>query len=116
VITALAFAGLWGSWRDPAGEVLRTFTIDTTAANDDMAALHDRMPIILEPDDWPVWLGEEAGDHAELLRPAAPGTVRLWAVSRAVNNVRNNGPELLDRVDDPHATPPGDAPAGENPA
>jgi putative SOS response-associated peptidase YedK len=112
----LAFAGLWESWRDPAGEVLRTFTIATTAANDDMAALHDRMPVILEPDDWPVWLGEEAGDHAELLRPAAPGTVRLWAVSRAVNNVRNNGPELLDRVDDPHAPPPSDAPAGENPA
>ena len=112
----LAFAGLWEGWRDPAGEVLRTFTIATAAANVDMAALHDRMPVILDPDDWPVWLGEEAGEPAELLRPAPPGTVRLWPVSRAVNSVRNNGPELLDRIDDPHSPPPSDAPAGENSA
>ena len=112
----LAFAGLWEGWRDPAGEVLRTFTIATTAANDDMAALHDRMPVILDPDDWPVWLGKEAGEPAELLRPAPPGTVRLWPVSRAVNSVRNNGPELLDGIDDPHVPPASDAPAGENSA
>ena len=49
----LTLAGLRESWRDPAGEVLRTFTIATIAANDDMAPLHDRMPVILEPDDWP---------------------------------------------------------------
>lgn len=91
----LAFAGLWESWRDPAGEVLRTCTIATAAANDDMAVLHDRMPVILERDEWPVWLGEEAGEPAQLLRPARPGTVRLWPVSRAVNSVRNNGSELL---------------------
>ena len=92
----LAFTGLWEGWRDPAGEVLRTFTIATAAANDDMAPLHDRMPVILDPDDWPVWLGEEAGEPAELLRPASPGTVRLWPVTRAVNSVRNNGPEMLN--------------------
>ena len=91
----LALAGLWESWRDPAGEVLRTCTIATAAANDDMAVLHDRMPVILERDEWPVWLGEEAGEPAQLLRPARLGTVRLWPVSRAVNSVRNNGSELL---------------------
>ena len=96
----LAFAGLWEGWRDPAGEVLRTFTIATTAANDDMASLHARMPVILEHDDWPVWLGEEVGDFAALLRPAPAGTVRLWSVSRAVNSVRNNGPELLVQATD----------------
>ncbi len=63
-----------------------------------------------------VWLGEEAGEPAELLRPAPPGTVRLWPVSRAVNSVRNNGADLLDRIDDPAAPPPSDAPAGENSA
>jgi putative SOS response-associated peptidase YedK len=68
--TPLAFAGLWESWRDPAGETIRTFTIMTTSANDDMAALHDRMPVILEPDDWPLWLGEaDEGDR----RSAAAG-------------------------------------------
>ena len=99
--TPLAFAGLWESWRDPAGEVLRTFTIMTTAANADMSALHDRMPVILEPAAWPVWLGEVEGDHGGLLRPAAERTVRLWPVSRVVNNVRNNGRDLLDEVVDP---------------
>ena len=105
----LAFAGLWESWRDPAGEVLRTFTIATTAANVDMAKLHARMPVILEPDDWPVWLGEEAGDYTALLRPAAVRVVRLWPVSRAVNSVRNNGAELLLPMVDPAPQTPAEA-------
>ena len=112
----LALAGLWESWRDPAGDLLRTFTIATTTANSDMSRLHNRMPVVLEPADWPVWLGEQDGDYAALLRPAPPGTMRLWPVSRAVNNVRNNGPDLLDIADDPHAPLPSDALAGENPA
>ena len=112
----LAFAGMWESWRDPAGELLRTFTIATTTANPDMLRLHNRMPVVLEPADWPVWLGEQDGDYAALLRPAPAGTMRLWPVSRAVNNVRNNGPDLLDTADDPHAPPPSDALAGDNPA
>ncbi len=87
----IAFAGLWEGWTDPAGEALRTFTILTTAANDDMARPHDRMPVILEEADWPVWLGEETGDHLALLRPAESGVVRLWPISRAENSVRNNG-------------------------
>jgi putative SOS response-associated peptidase YedK len=83
-----------------------------------MARLHDRMPVVLEPDDWPAWLGEAEGEGApaELLRPAASGVVRLWPVSRAVNSVRNNGAALLDCIDDPDAPPPSDAPAGDNPA
>jgi putative SOS response-associated peptidase YedK len=112
----LAFADLWEGWRSPDGEVLRTFAIITTTANADMAVLHDRMPVILEPADCPVWLGEADGIPAKLLRPAKVGIVRLWPVSRAVNSVRNNGPELLDRINDPRAPPPSDAPAGENPA
>jgi len=65
--------------------------------------------VILEAVDWPIWLGEEAGDHLALLRPAESGVVRLWPVSRAVNSVRNNGAELLDCIDDPSAPPPSDA-------
>ena len=62
--TPLAFAGLWEGWRSPDGETLRTFAIITTSANADMAVLHDRMPVILEPPDWPVWLerGKETHD------------------------------------------------------
>jgi putative SOS response-associated peptidase YedK len=92
--TMLAFAGLWESWRAPEGEVLRTFTILTTAANDALRPLHDRMPVVIEPQDWPLWLGETAGEAEALLRPSA-APFRVWPVSARVNNVRNDGPELL---------------------
>jgi putative SOS response-associated peptidase YedK len=111
----LAFAGLWEGWNAPEGETLRTFTILTTEANTTMATLHNRMPVILEPADWSQWLGEDPAAAAELMKPAADDVLHLWAVSRAVNNVRNNGAELLDRIDDPHAPPPSDAPPGANP-
>ncbi len=114
--TPLAFAGLWEGWRSPEGEVVRTFCILTTAANATMRQLHERMPVILEPDAWPAWLGEGGSDATALMRPANDDVLRLWPVSRAVNSVRNNGSELLDRVDDPHAPPSSDAPAGDNPA
>jgi len=97
----LAFAGIWEGWRAPDGEVLRTFAILTTTANREMSALHDRMPVILEREAWPVWLGEEEGDPIQLLRPAAEGVVRIWPVSKAVGNVRNDTPDLLK----PHRPP-----------
>ena len=112
----LALAGIWESWREPDGEMLRTFAIMTTAANGTMQQLHDRMPVILEQEDWPAWLGETDGNPLALTRPAAEDVLKLWPVSRAVNSVRNNGVDLLDRIDDPHAPPPSDAPAGDNPA
>ena len=111
----LAFAGLWEGWRSPDGETVRSYAILTTAANGLMSRLHDRMPVVLEPDAWATWLGEEAGDASALMRPAAETVLHLWPVSRAVNSVRNNGPEQLDRVDDPDAPPPNDAPPGDNP-
>ena len=112
----LAMAGLWEIWSNPLGSVLRTFTIATTAANEEMRALHDRMPVILEPADWPLWLGQETGDYAALLRPAPADTVRLWPVSRAVNSVRNNGPELLTHLVDPGPEKPEEAALDINPA
>jgi putative SOS response-associated peptidase YedK len=111
----LVFAGLWEGWRGPGGEVVRTFAILTTAANATMRQLHERMPVILEPDDWPVWLGEVEGSHMALMRPAGDDALRLWPVSRAVNSVRNNSSHLLDPVDDPAALPPSYASAGANP-
>jgi putative SOS response-associated peptidase YedK len=109
----VTFAGIWEGWRAPDGEVLRTFAILTTSANGTMSQLHERMPVILEPRDWPVWLGELEGDAPALMHPAADGVLHIWPVSRAVNSVRNNGADLLDRIDDPVASPPRDAPAGE---
>ena len=111
----LAFAGVWEWWKAPDGRLLRTFAILTTSANVTMRQLHERMPVILEPDDWAAWL-ENAAKAMDLMRPAKKDVLRLWPVSRAVNSVRNNGAELLDRVDDPNAPSPSDAPAGANPA
>jgi putative SOS response-associated peptidase YedK len=66
----MAFAGLWEGFRGPEGDVTRTFTIITTDANATMMELHDRMPVVLEQADWPVWLGEVEGNRQALLRPA----------------------------------------------
>jgi putative SOS response-associated peptidase YedK len=94
----MAFAGLWESFLWPDETVTRSFTIMTTTPNTEMAELHDRMPVILEQADWPVWLGELDGDHAALLRPAPDGLLRVWPVDRRVGSPRNNGPELLASI------------------
>ena len=59
--------------------------------------LHERMPVVLEEADWPLWLGEAEGDPAFLIRPSE-AAFRLWRVSTAVNSVRNEGAALLDPV------------------
>lgn len=97
----MALAGLWDLWRSPEGETLRSFTIITTAANALLAPLHERMPVILDPADWPLWLGErEAGpdELKALLRPCPPEILTLWPVSPRVGNVRNNDPALIEPV------------------
>ena len=95
----LALAGLWAGWRDPeSGEVRRTFTIVTTHANEQIAELHDRMPVILAADAWTTWLDVARTDPGELrglLVPAADEPLLIYPVERLVNNVRNNGPELV---------------------
>ncbi len=90
----MALAGLWEGWRGAEGEILRTFTILTTDANEQLRPLHERMPVVLEQADWPVWLGEDAGDYAALLRPSV-APFRVWRVAPAVNNVRNDSAALL---------------------
>lgn len=94
----LAFAGLWEGHRASDGSVLRTFTIVTTQASAEMTPLHSRMPVILEPLDWPAWLGEVAAEPAALLHPSPEGTLRYWPVSRNVNAPKNNTADLLDPV------------------
>ena len=92
----LAFGGIWESWTDPAsGDITRSFAIVTTDANGTMAPIHNRMPLVLEPADWPAWLGEEEGDPSALLYPAADDVLRTWPISTEVNSVRHNGPDLL---------------------
>jgi putative SOS response-associated peptidase YedK len=92
----LAFAGIWESFRWSDETVHRGFAIMTTTPNAEMDELHDRMPVILEEQDWPVWLSEAEGNHRALLRPAPDGTLRTWPVARRVGSPKNNGPELLE--------------------
>ena len=73
----MAFAGLWEGFRWPDGTVARTFTIITTEANATMAELHVKMPVIVEPTDWPTWLGEVGDDPATLLKPARDDALRV---------------------------------------
>jgi putative SOS response-associated peptidase YedK len=78
--------------------VTRSFTIITTDANPLITELHDRMPVIFEPQDWPTWLGEVEGDPTALLGPADDDVLKVWPVSKQVNSPRNNGAELLEAV------------------
>ncbi|NPD66304.1 SOS response-associated peptidase (plasmid) [Lichenicola cladoniae] len=112
----LALAGLWEGFKEASGEIIRTFCLLTTSSNELMGTVHDRMPVVLQPADWPLWLGETEGDPATLLRSADEDVLKLWPISTAVNAVRNNGPELLAPLQAPDAPPPSGAPAGANPA
>ncbi len=100
----LAFAGLWSVWRGPDKdqEPLRSVTIITTTPNDTMAPIHDRMPVILGESDWATWLdrdNEELASLSELLVPAPDDLLVTTPVSTQVNNVRNNGPELIEEAE-----------------
>jgi len=100
----MAFAGLWAVWRDPmtAGRLF-TCSIVTTTANELLAPLHSRMPVILDDGDWDAWLdeGSAPGVLRGLLRPAPESGVEMYPVGQAVNSVRDNGPSLLDPLTEP---------------
>lgn len=101
--SVLVLAGLWSRWGPLR---LVTFSVVTTAAAGGPAAVHDRMPLVLPPRRWQQWL---TGDAAALLRPPpAPvlAGIEVRPVGPAVGNVRNDGPDLVARVDPvPHQRP-----------
>jgi putative SOS response-associated peptidase YedK len=103
--SVMAMAGLYEIWRDPTREdddpqrFRWTCTVLTTSAEDAVGHIHDRMPLLVEPERYAAWL-DPAQDDPDTLRsllvPAAPGRLEAYPVSTSVNNVRNNGPELLE--------------------
>lgn len=95
----LAFAGVWQDW-ERGEERLTTVAIVTTGANDTMARIHHRMPVILEPGDWPLWLGETDGKAAPLMTAAPEGVVTAYRVDPAVNSNRAAGPDLIAPIDE----------------
>jgi putative SOS response-associated peptidase YedK len=101
---ALAFAGIYELWRnhevpdDHERAWLWTAAIITTQATDDVGEIHDRMPMVIDPDHWADWLdpdNTEPGQLQAALRPAMAGGLTSYPVSSDVNYVRNNGPELI---------------------
>jgi putative SOS response-associated peptidase YedK len=95
----VCFAALLGHWHDPAGDAdLPGVVILTCGPNADVAALHDRMPAVLGPAAWARWLSPETGvDEAlDLLHPAPDGTFTTRTLCSLVNDVRNEGPEVME--------------------
>jgi len=95
----LSLAGLWTIWRDPASdERIRSCAIITTAANESMSSIHDRMPVILPESAWDEWLDPKNSDVPalqSLLHPLDADLLRVYPVSSLVNSVRNDTEELL---------------------
>lgn len=98
----LAFAGLWETWTGPNGEELETAAIVTTDANQTLAPIHDRMPVVIAPEQFDLWLGsgdEDTTAASALIRPA-PDLLEAIPVSSDVNRVANDNPRLLERADE----------------
>lgn len=100
--SVLAMAGLFEFWKaSPDIDWLITFTILTTSAADDLGHLHDRAPMMLVGDQIDAWLDPTPmtpDERLDLLVPAVPGRLDAWPVSTAVNNHRNNGPQLIEPI------------------
>lgn len=97
----IAFGGLMETWAEPGGSEIDTGAILTTAANDDLAPIHDRMPVVIKPEDFSRWLDcrtQEPRDVAELMQPVEPGFFEAIPVSDLVNKVANMGPDLMEPV------------------
>jgi putative SOS response-associated peptidase YedK len=103
----MTFAGLWDASRTPDGETLKSFAIITTNANALLEPLHTRMPVLLAPDCWATWLGEQSTGDAELralFKPYPGAAMTFWLVDRRVGNVRNDSPDLFTPLGEPVGT------------
>jgi putative SOS response-associated peptidase YedK len=97
--TPFGIGGIWENWKEPAsGEWIRTFALITTDANELVAEIHDRMPLILAPADYARWLGEEA-DPRDLMRPFPAEPMRMWPISTRVNKPENDDPSIVEPID-----------------
>ena len=91
-----AMAGLWERWKK-GGEPIESFTIITGPPNSLAAELHDRMPVILEPDHWDAWLtSKDMGEVQAMLQPFPAQLMRAHPVSPKVGNVKNDTPDLIE--------------------
>jgi putative SOS response-associated peptidase YedK len=89
-------AAIWENWQRPGTEEwARAFAIITTTSNELMSAIHDRMPVMLHPDDYDRWLNVNEPDPRDLLVPYPAEPMTMWSISTRVNSPANNDPDLL---------------------
>jgi len=95
-----AFAGLWDEWTAPDGTKVRSFTIVTTEANECVAPVHDRMPVIMREEEARRWLDRSipAAEALALCRPRSGAEFEARAVSRRVNSPKNDDPSVLEEI------------------
>jgi putative SOS response-associated peptidase YedK len=97
----MTIAGVWDIWISPLGERIACFALLTTAPNDLLAPLCKQMPVIIQPEDWNLWLGTETPQDRtlqDLLQPFPNSLLSAWAVSRRVRSTKNDYPEVLAAV------------------
>lgn len=100
----LAFAGLWETWTGPNGEEMETAAIVTTRANRTLAGIHERMPVVVPPEAFNMWLDCANVDDktaASLIAPASDDLLEAYEVSTAVNRTANDDPKLIERDFEP---------------
>ena len=90
-----ALGGLWESWRAPNGDILRTCCLITTEPNEIMLPVHDRMPVIVSPDDYETWLTGDPDNVQALVRPYQTDGMQAWAVSKRVSRASEEGADLI---------------------
>jgi putative SOS response-associated peptidase YedK len=89
---------IWENWKEPAsGEWIRTFAVITTDANELVAEIHDRMPLILHPGDYARWLGDEP--DPDLMRPFPAEPMRMWPISTRVNKPENDDASIVEPIE-----------------
>lgn len=92
-------AGIWETWRDPVtDEDIRTFCVVTCEPNELMATIHDRMPVILHPEDYDRWISPEP-EAADLMKPFPAELMTMWKIGSKVGSPRNDSADILDPVD-----------------
>ena len=101
----LAFGGLWESWTAPDGSLLRTTCIITTDSIGEVALIHDRMPLVIPRDKVAVWLTGTPEEAQQFLRPPPYYSMRSWPVSRNVNRVQEESPQLIEPILSAVSTP-----------
>jgi putative SOS response-associated peptidase YedK len=98
-VCRFGLAGICENWKEPvSGEWVRTFAIITTDANELVADIHDRMPVILARGDYTRWLGEEP-DPRDLMRPFPAELMRMWPISTRVNKPENDDASIVEPIE-----------------